>query len=59
VALQVDDDGTGAADGRANGTGSGLAGLAERARPLHGRLEAGARPGGGFRLRLTVPLEAT
>ena len=55
VALQVDDDGAGM---NGAGTGSGLAGLAERARPLHGRLQAGARPGGGFRLKLTVPLEA-
>jgi signal transduction histidine kinase len=55
VSLQIDDDGSGA-----NGSpaGSGLAGLAERARRLHGTLETGARPEGGFRLRLTVPLEA-
>ncbi len=56
VSLQIDDDGVGS-----NGApgGSGLAGLAERARRLHGTLEAGARPEGGFRLRLTVPLQAT
>ncbi len=54
VSLQVDDDG-----GRsrtAAGRGSGLQGLAERAQRLHGRLDAGARPEGGFRLRLTLPL---
>jgi two-component system sensor histidine kinase DesK len=34
----------------------GLAGLAERARRLDGTVESGARPEGGFRLRLTVPL---
>jgi len=56
VALQVDDDG--AAEPSQNGGGMGLAGLAERARGLHGTLEAGARPGGGFRLRLRVPLGA-
>ncbi len=56
VELRVDDDGAGAANGA--GDGSGLAGLAERALPLRGTLEAGARPGGGFRLRLTLPLEA-
>jgi two-component system, NarL family, sensor histidine kinase DesK len=56
VELRVDDDGAGAVNGAAGGTG--LAGLAERARPLHGTLEAGARPGGGFRLRLTLPREA-
>jgi two-component system, NarL family, sensor histidine kinase DesK len=38
--------------------GSGLAGLAERAERLHGRLEAGVAPSGGFRLRVVVPLPA-
>ena len=42
-----------------NGDGTGLAGLAERARRLQGTLEAGARPEGGFRLRLTLPLRAS
>jgi two-component system sensor histidine kinase DesK len=57
VALQVDNDGAALPD--ENGDGAGLAGLAERARHLHGTLEAGARPEGGFRLRLTLPLRAT
>ncbi len=56
VALQVDDDGARAPGASQNGTG--LAGLAERARRLDGTLEAGARPEGGFRVRLTLPLEA-
>jgi two-component system sensor histidine kinase DesK len=56
VSLQVDDDGTPPADSSRNG--AGLAGLAERARRLHGTLDAGARLEGGFRLRLTVPLRA-
>jgi two-component system sensor histidine kinase DesK len=56
VALQVDDDGV--AEPSSNGDGMGLTGLAERARSLHGTLEAGARPGGGYRLRLQVPLGA-
>ncbi len=56
VSLRVDDDGAPAATGSADG--AGLAGLAERARRLHGTLEAGARPAGGFRLRLTLPLRA-
>ena len=38
--------------------GSGLAGLAERVGGLRGRLEAGAAPGGGFLLRLVVPVAA-
>lgn len=57
VALQVEDDG--AAGPTGNGDGAGLAGLAERAGRLDGTLEAGARPEGGFRLRLTLPLKAT
>jgi two-component system sensor histidine kinase DesK len=56
VSLQVDDDGEGS---DSSAPGSGLEGLAERARRLHGTLEAGASPEGGFRLRLTVPLRAT
>jgi two-component system sensor histidine kinase DesK len=55
VAVEVEDDGAGPAPGRA---GSGLAGLAERAARVRGSLETGARPEGGFRLRLTVPLPA-
>jgi two-component system sensor histidine kinase DesK len=59
---EVEDDGPGAARTRSNGavalpSGHGLAGLHERAERLAGRLEAGARPGGGFRLRVSVPLE--
>jgi two-component system sensor histidine kinase DesK len=57
VSLQVDDDGVADHTGSADGTG--LAGLAERARLLHGNLEAGALPKGGFRLRLTLPLQPT
>ena len=56
VALQIDDDGVRAPGASQNG--AGLAGLAERARRLDGTLEAGARPAGGFRVRLTLPLEA-
>jgi two-component system sensor histidine kinase DesK len=38
--------------------GTGLRGLAERLAAAHGRLEAGRRPDGGFRLAVTVPLES-
>jgi len=51
--VEVVDDGSGG-EGR-NGDGSGLAGLAERALQRRGRVEAGPRPEGGFRLRVTVP----
>lgn len=52
--VEVEDDGR--APERAAAAGSGLAGLTERAERLHGRLEAGAAPGGGFRLRVVVPV---
>ncbi len=57
VAIEVDDDGTAVTS--AEGGGAGLVGLAERARDLDGTFEAGARPEGGFRLRLQVPVRAT
>ena len=53
--LEVEDDG--ASPPVEPQAGSGLTGLAERAAMLRGRLEAGTRPGGGFRLRLVVPLQ--
>jgi two-component system sensor histidine kinase DesK len=53
AAIEIEDDGSGAGVGD---PGSGLSGLRERAQRLRGDLEAGARPEGGFRLRLTVPL---
>jgi two-component system sensor histidine kinase DesK len=55
AALVIEDDGSAAPS---QGRGSGLSGLRERARRVRGELEAGARPEGGFRLRLTVPLVA-
>jgi two-component system sensor histidine kinase DesK len=53
VSAEVTDDGQA---GEPDGTGAGLAGLRERAERLAGRLEAGPVPGGGFRLRVTVPV---
>ena len=53
VALLVEDDGSGPT--LDNGDGTGLAGLTERTHRLQGTLEAGARPDGGFRLRVTLP----
>lgn len=54
--LEVVDDGVGAARVNGSGGGHGLEGLAERARSLNGRVEAGSRPAGGYRLAVTVPL---
>ena len=53
AAVEIEDDGEATAEAAG---GSGLDGLRERARRVHGDVEAGVRPEGGFRLRLTVPL---
>lgn len=53
VELEVRDDGVAGPAGE--GTGSGLRGLAERMARAGGRLEAGPRPGGGFRLAVHLP----
>jgi signal transduction histidine kinase len=58
VTVQVDDDGRGstAAANTDAGSGRGIAGMRERARSLGGELEAGPRPGGGFRVRARLPV---
>jgi two-component system, NarL family, sensor histidine kinase DesK len=53
AAVEIEDDGS---VEPSLGRGTGLSGLRERAERVRGELEAGARPEGGFRLRLTVPL---
>jgi signal transduction histidine kinase len=73
LTIQVDDDGRGpaaadngveSASGRRPGgsdrqrrSGSGIRGMRERAAALGGRLTAGARPGGGFRVEARLPLD--
>ena len=56
--LRVDDDGTGRDPGAAAGlsTGNGLASLAERLERVGGRLVAGPRAEGGFRVSATLPV---
>jgi signal transduction histidine kinase len=59
LTLQVVDDGVGVPVGAATGAGRGIAGMRERATALGGRLDAGPRPGGGFRVRAKLPLDGT
>jgi signal transduction histidine kinase len=56
VRIRVDDDGRGstAAD---DGNGHGIVGMRERIAVHAGQVDAGPRPGGGFRVAAVVPLE--
>jgi signal transduction histidine kinase len=54
VEVTVSDDGCGSGDG--DGGGHGLVGMRERVSVYGGKLEAGSRPEGGFRLRATLPV---
>ena len=66
VVVEVLDDGNGveSASGRRSGdsdrqvrrSGQGIPGMRERARALGGSLEAGPRPGGGFRVQASLPV---
>jgi signal transduction histidine kinase len=53
LAIEVDDDGRG---GSVDGTGYGIVGMRERGEVLGGRLHAGPRPEGGFRVSALLPL---
>ena len=56
ASVEVLDDGGGSvANGDGGRAGSGLSGLIARAGAVHGRVEAGDRPEGGYRLLVTVP----
>jgi len=58
LTVQVDDDGPRAGGRRPlGGGGHGLLGMQERVAALGGRLAAGPRPSGGFRVVATIPLD--
>ena len=59
VRFEMFDDGVGARDGTGEspGSGHGLRGLRERMAKLSGTLDAGAVPGGGFRIAASLPAE--
>jgi signal transduction histidine kinase len=59
IEIEVVDDGRGAARDLQNGRGRGhgLVGMKERAALYGGEVKAGPRPGGGYSVRATFPLE--
>ena len=59
LVVDVDDNGHGPTGPGIDNGGRGLAGMRERARALGGSLEAGPRPGRGFRVHASLPVATT
>jgi signal transduction histidine kinase len=59
LVVEVDDNGHGPTGPGVDNGGRGLAGMRERARALGGSLEAGPRPGRGFRVHACLPVPNT
>jgi signal transduction histidine kinase len=57
LTVEIDDDGRGPTTTSAAPGGKGILGMRERASALGGSLDAGPRPGGGFRVKATLPLD--
>jgi len=58
LSLEVVDDGKGSAPEAVANGGHGIVGMRERAAAVGGTLDAGPRPGGGFRVHAVLPVEA-
>ncbi len=64
LSLLIEDDGRGAQQelyegGGEDGQGQGLIGMRERVGMVSGTLDAGPRPGGGFRINAVLPVKAS
>ena len=57
VEVRIADRGHGALNSRLGGSGHGLVGMRERVKMYGGELQAGRRRGGGFEVRVLLPLE--